>query len=162
MLPGTLTESFRHAIWSTFWRWPDKKFKPRFHETVWKRFQQKISMFMFKNQNDGATLMKSVFFSLAFCYGVDRLLFSAGWRSPSDYSCEGHPRHSRLTADAPNSEGLTSLCISDRPYVVPAGGLLKTFRCIRPHSFIAEEKEHSETQDTRSHDQCGADVREVD
>ena len=32
------------------------KFKPRLPETVWKRFQQKIGMFMFKNQNDGATL----------------------------------------------------------------------------------------------------------
>ena len=46
----------RHAIWSTFWRWTAKKFKPRLPETAWKRFQQKIGMLMFKNQNDGATL----------------------------------------------------------------------------------------------------------
>ena len=31
----------QHAIWSTFWRWTAKKFKPRLPETVWKRFQQK-------------------------------------------------------------------------------------------------------------------------
>ena len=47
----------RHAIWSTFWRWTAKKFKPCLSDAVWKRFQQKIGMFMFKNQNDGATLM---------------------------------------------------------------------------------------------------------
>ena len=46
----------RHDIWSIFWRWTAKKFKPRLPENIWKRFQQKIGMFMFKNQNDGATL----------------------------------------------------------------------------------------------------------
>ena len=46
----------RHATWSTFWRWSAKKFEPSFLQNVWKWFQQKIGMFMLKNQNDGATL----------------------------------------------------------------------------------------------------------
>ena len=33
-----------------------KKLEPRLPETVWKRLQHKIGTFMFKNQNDGATL----------------------------------------------------------------------------------------------------------
>ena len=45
--------------WSIFWRWTAKKFEPHLPETISKLFQQTIGTFLFKNQNDGATLRQA-------------------------------------------------------------------------------------------------------
>ena len=70
----------RQAIWSTFWRWTAKIFKPRLPETVWKRFQQKIGTFIFKSQNDGpANIMWLVILLTFFLILQHRDNFTFSW-----------------------------------------------------------------------------------
>ena len=82
LFPIAMHTKNTHAIWSTFRRWSAKKFEPRLPETVWTWFQQNFGTFMFKNQNDGATLKQSepLFRTINFWMRFEplELFFSSG------------------------------------------------------------------------------------